>query len=509
MVSVIDTVRGLCADLDPGLVERHFESLPAAYFERYSVAEIARHLHLLAHLALSRVDVGVRPLAAQAFEVTLVGTDHSGTLACITTAFAALGFGLEDVQVAPYLDTGAAPDDPARPRYFVVVLRVSGSLRGQSLPDFTAALRGRLHQAFTHLAEGDLLAAQTVAAETGSAQAGGTFTTPRRAGRAGRPGGHEGLLLGNDFKLQRKLASGGTCDVYQATQLSLARAVAVKVFHQGDPGDAELLARFNQEAMVLARFSSPHIVQILAAGPAPGPAGGLLGWMAMEYMGGGDLARYLQLKGPPLTEVGVRWFRDALEGLHYAHRHGVLHRDLKPHNLLLTEEGAVKVSDFGLLKQLQQPAAGLTPRSTIMGTPHYMSPEQALGEPVDERSDLFSLGTSFFYVFSGRLPFEKNSSAAVLVQIAQEDAPPLAEAAPHLPRPLTVIVGRMMARRREERYQDAGVILEDLASYERRGLLACAERGALAGLAAAAPSDLSQETQAYHPPQHGSGGSGR
>jgi serine/threonine-protein kinase len=306
------------------------------------------------------------------------------------------------------------------------------------------------------------------------------------------------MLLGGDFRLQRKLASGGICEVYQAAQLSLNRTVAVKLFQHEGSADADLFARFNQEAMVLAQFSCPHIVQILAAGTATGPGGGTLGWMAMEHMGGGDLARYLQQQGPPLIEVGLRWLRDALEGLAYAHRRGVLHRDVKPHNLLLTADGTVKVSDFGLLKQVQQPPSGLTPRSIIMGTPHYMSPEQALGEPLDERSDLFSLGTSFFYVFSGYLPFDRSSAAAVLVQIAQEDAPRLDEAAPHLPAPLAVILRRMMARRREERYQEVGVILEDLAGYERRGLLTFADAAALAGVQAW--SSLEQDTQAYQSP---------
>jgi serine/threonine-protein kinase len=304
--------------------------------------------------------------------------------------------------------------------------------------------------------------------------------------------------------LQRKLGSGGICDVYQAAQLSLNRTVAVKLFHNEGSADADLFARFNQEAQVLAQFSCPQIVQILAAGTAPGPGGGTLGWMAMEFMAGGDLARYLQQQGPPLIEVGLRWLRNALEGLAYAHRHGVLHRDIKPHNLLLTADGAAKVSDFGLLKQVQQSPSGLTPRSIIMGTPHYMSPEQALGEPLDERSDLFSLGTTFFYVFSGSLPFDRDSPAAVLVQIAQEDAPRLGTVAPHLPRPLTVIVQRMMARRREERYQEAGVILEDLASYERRGMLTFADAASLGALPGPW-ANPEQETQAYHPPAKGSG----
>src|SRR5205085_7038865 len=110
------------------------------------------------------------------------------------------------------------------------------------------------------------------------------------------------------------------------------------------------------------------------------------------------------------------------------------------HNLLLTAEGHLKVRDFGLLKQVQQPAAGLTPRSAILGAPHYMSPEQALGEPLDERSDIFSLGTTFFHLFSGRLPFDKGTVPAVLVEITQHDAPFLTEVAPQVPRPVAVII---------------------------------------------------------------------
>jgi serine/threonine protein kinase len=134
-----------------------------------------------------------------------------------------------------------------------------------------------------------------------------------------------------------------------------------------------------------------------------------------------------------------------------------------------------------------------------------MSPEQALAESVDERSDIFSLGTTFFHVFSGRLPFDRDNATAVLVQIAQGDVPRLAEAAPQVPRPLDVLLGRMMARRREDRYQDVAVILEDLASYERRALLEFAESGAFVNLSASesAPGPEA-ETQAYRLPAGGS-----
>src|SRR5262249_35752120 len=126
-------------------------------------------------------------------------------------------------------------------------------------------------------------------------------------------------------------------------------------------------------------------------------------------------------------------------------------------------------------------------------------------EPLDERSDIFSLGTTFFHLLSGRLPFRKESAAAVLVQIAQQDAPRLAEAAPQLPPPLTVVIGRMMARKREERYQEVGVILEDLASYERRGLLKPAEAPAFVP-GAPAWQQPGEATQAYVPPPEGSPG---
>jgi serine/threonine-protein kinase len=222
--------------------------------------------------------------------------------------------------------------------------------------------------------------------------------------------------------------------------------------------------------------------------------------MAMEYMAGGDLGQWLQQHGPPSPELGVRWFHQALEGLHYAHRHAILHRDLKPHNLLLTSDGHLKVSDFGLLKPVQRVAPDSTPQAGLVGTPHYMSPEQALGEPLDERSDIFSLGTTFFHLLSGQLPFQKGNPAAVLVQIAQQDAPRLIEVAPHVPLPLTVLIQRMMARNRDERYQDVSVILEDLASYERRGLLTAPLSGTFVSAPTTSPEERSGiKTQAYQP----------
>jgi hypothetical protein len=501
MLNLLESVRHHCADLDPALLDAHFGRLPAAYFERYSAADITRHLHLLARLAgADAVEVEIRPLAALAFEVLVVGVDHAGTVACITAALAALGFNLEDVQVAPYLDTEAEPAGAGIPNYFVILLRVSGSLRGRSTLDLAEELRARLRVAFGHLVQGNILEAQTAATEIRLPRTEAARLTPHGPGSAAPEADHRGRVLGSDFRLEKKLAVGGMSEVYLATQVSLNRTVAVKLIRHADSLDDDLAARFTREGMVLGKFSCPYIVPVYAAGSVRS-RGGLLGWMAMEYMAGGDLARWQREHGCPAVELATRWFREALEGLHYAHRHGVLHRDLKPHNLLLTAEGHLKVSDFGLLKQAQGSlAAGLTPHSAIVGTPHYMSPEQALGESVDERSDIFSLGTTFFHLLSGRLPFSTNSATGTLVQITQADAPRLTEVQPQAPVGLAVLIGRMMARRREERYQDAGVILEDLASYERRGLLKVSQSGPSLQPQAAAWGEAQAETKAYQAP---------
>jgi hypothetical protein len=471
MIDLLESVRKHCLDLDPALMERHFHSLPVTYFERYAPAEIGRHLRLIAVLAEDRpVALELRPFAAQTLEAVVVGFDHPGALSCIAAALAARGFSLEDVQVSTYLDSSAGGAD-AGPRFFVVVLRVGGPAGGPALSETGRLIQERLALSFAYLAKGELVEAQVAAVEVGALPTEPKRYTPSRVARD--DGSYEGRVLGGDFRLERKLASGGMSEVYLATQVSLQRTVAVKLFRWNGPANDESLVRFNRESLTLAQFSCPSIVQVLAAG-----ADESLNWMAMEHLAGGDLGGWIERHGAPPPERGFHWFRQALEGLQYAHRRGVLHRDLKPHNLLLNDEGDVKVSDFGLLKELEPTGAMLTPRSAILGTPYYMAPEQALGESVDERSDIFSLGATFFHLFTGQLPFNRDTATAVLVQIAHEDAPRLTDAAPEAPAALAVIIGRMMARRREERYQEVGVILEDLASYERRGLLSGTGLGA-------------------------------
>ncbi len=498
MLNPLDLIHGLCSHLDPALVERHLRRMPAAYFERFAAADIARHVKLLAEVtAAEPVAVEVRPLGAQVFEVVVGCANLSGSVACVTTALAADRFDLEDVQIASYEEASDA--EPPEPSMSVIILRVTGpAAGGHPTADLAGALRQRLTPAFAHLARGEFLAAQAAAAahhsEPPVSDRGLTADAPA-ALRAST-----GLVLGGDYRLERRLATGGMSEIYLAIQLSLDRTVAVKIAREESPPDSDLAARFAREAVVLAQFTCPYIVPVLAAGAEPS-GGGVLGWIAMEYEAGGDLARWLTQQGPPALALGLRWFRQALEALRYAHRNAVLHRDLKPHNLLLTADGNVKVGDFGLFKRVRADDPARRPVGAVHGTPHYMSPEQARGEHLDERSDIFSLGTTFFHVFSGRLPFEHANPAGLMRRITHADAPRLTDVAAHLPVPLAVILARMLARGREERYQDVGVIIEDLASYESRGLLRSSESGAFMPVPAVRENDppAGDTTTAYVP----------
>ncbi|WP_422927112.1 protein kinase domain-containing protein [Singulisphaera sp. PoT] len=453
------------------LVEAHLRRMPRAYLERHAPEEIGRHLRLLAQLDEDRpVDVDVRPIDVSSYEVCVVGFDRTGILAAITTALATDECNVLDLQLGTYSPVVPGSDPDGEASRFVDILRVSPSDRGRGGDELARSLRDRLSLAFKHLAEGDILGARSAASESPGMIRGGS----RGPFSAGSPWVvKEGMRLG-DFLLERKLATGGMSEVYLATQESLKRKAAVKVVSFDSAGPKALEARFAREGLVLGSFQSPNIVPVFASGTSSAANGSVLRWLAMEYLPNGDLASWIRRQGPPSVPLGTRWLLQCLQGLHYAHQHSVVHRDLKPHNLLLTADLDVKISDFGLLKQSTEIDPSVTLQGTIMGTPQYISPEQAMAEDADDRSDLYSLGASFFHLFSGRLPFEERSATALLVRVTQHDPPSLNVVAPDIPRPLAIILGRLMARRPEERYQSALVALDDLRSYIGRGLLSTA-----------------------------------
>jgi serine/threonine protein kinase len=490
MVELLDSLVRQCPGLPASLVEAHVRRMPESYLEGYSPAEIARHVRLLGRLTVEQpVEVDVRSLGGQSYEICVVGFDRTGILAAITTALASDGLDTLELRLATYRSDDE--NDSVGSARFVDVIRVISARKGWSVAEMSKDLRERLTLAFEHLAEGDLRSAQTAASESGSTL-GGRFRThhPPAAPWVVK----EGLTLG-DFRLERKLATGGMSEVYLATQNSLGRKAAVKIVACSAVGTADsVLARFQKEATVLGSFTSPHIVQVLASGTSAAANGTMLRWLAMEFLPNGDLASWVKRRGPPSAGIATRWLSQTLQGLQYAHHRGILHRDIKPHNLLLTSDWNAKISDFGLLKDAQQPEKELTMHGAVMGTPQYISPEQALAEPVDERSDIYSLGASFFYLLAGRPAFEEQSTTATLIRITQNDMPALLDVAPHVPRPLAVIVDRMVALRPEDRYQDVRVILEDLNSYVQRGRLTMAadDESAEQSASAEPPADMTQ-----------------
>jgi len=238
----------------------------------------------------------------------------------------------------------------------------------------------------------------------------------------------------------------------------------------------DLARRFIQEAKTLAKLEHPNIVRIYEYGQ-----GDDLYWMAMEYVSGGSLAGLISRKQRPQSLEAVKWLEQSLSALAYAHtpdpnqrKAAVIHRDIKPENLLLTPDGDVKLVDFGLLRPIGATVAS-TKTVGVVGTIYYMSPEQAGGRRVDERSDIYSLGATFFHLLSGSRPFEmkleetETEFLAVLDRIKQGPSPSLQQANPNLPRALINIIQKMMAHDPLDRYQDATVALQEIQSYKKRG----------------------------------------
>lgn len=460
-MALFDTVAQLCADLRPGLLDEHFRRLPVAYFERYSAADIARHCRMLDGLGDRVCAAAVTATGSNAFEVLFVGRDQVGVLAGITSLLMNDGLSVQDLHVATYAD------EEDRPAWFVDSFRVTTRQQLGDLKVLGERLGRRLPDMLRQMSEGLEREQSGV----------GTQSNESHHPTVIRRDELEGQVLDGRYRLRKRLAMGGMSVVYVGEEVETGRPVALKILRRRDDsvGD-EMEARFIREAETLAAFDSHSIVKLIGAGVFHDSQRYGRRWMALEYLPGGDLDNWVKQFGPAPVPLALRWLRQCLEGLAYAHERGVLHRDLKPHNLLLSAEGDVQLSDFGLLKAADGPTEH-TIHGTVLGTPQYMPPEQALGEVIDERSDIYSLGVTFYKIFSGRLPYEDESPTAVFAKIVRHELPSLSAVGPELSGPVSVLINRMIARRRDERYQYVDVLLADLASFERRGILKVAPRG--------------------------------
>ncbi|HET9109548.1 MAG TPA: protein kinase [Ktedonobacterales bacterium] len=278
-----------------------------------------------------------------------------------------------------------------------------------------------------------------------------------------------GQTLGN-YRVESRLGSGGMGEVYRATHVHLNRPAAIKVLHANQAADPTFQARFLREARAAAALSHPNIVEVFDFGEQDGAS-----YLVMELIPDGSLRSLLRQRATSQgwsLGLGVDLVRQAAEGLGYAHAHGMVHRDIKPDNLLLqrregagrgaeTERYQLKISDFGLAR-LMEDTGELTQTGVVMGTPAYMSPEQCQGGTLDGRSDLYSLGVVLYEVATGAPPFRvRTLSEAVFKHISAPPIPPR-EVFPDLPLALEDVIMRCLAKRPEDRFATGGELAEAL-----------------------------------------------
>jgi eukaryotic-like serine/threonine-protein kinase len=271
--------------------------------------------------------------------------------------------------------------------------------------------------------------------------------------------------LAGRYSLEREVGRGGMGVVYLAREVRLDRPVAIKLLPPSKTADPRLRERFLREARTAAKLSHPNIIPIHAVEEM-----GAFVFFAMAYVEGETLTERVRRRGPLAPSEAGRVLRDVAWALAYAHGQGVIHRDVKPDNILLESTGRVLVADFGIAGVVA--GAGALTAGEVVGTPEFMSPEQALGEIVDARSDLYSLGIVGYFALSGALPFEAAKATEVLAKQVTEPAPLLATAAPGVPRRLTQAIDRCLAKDPAERPPDTAALAELLshALEQRRDL---------------------------------------
>jgi eukaryotic-like serine/threonine-protein kinase len=264
-----------------------------------------------------------------------------------------------------------------------------------------------------------------------------------------------GKSLGQ-FRIVERIGAGGMAMVFKAYQSTLDRYVAVKVLPAYNARDPVFVKRFEQEARAVAKLAHPNIVQIHDFGSE-----GDITYIVMEYVDGGTLKDRLK-QALPVAEA-ADFIIQAAEGLDCAHRNGLVHRDVKPANMLLRKDGHLLLSDFGIAKILER-TTSLTRVGAGIGTPQYMSPEQSMGQAVDRRSDIYSLGIVFFHCLTGRVPFQADSPITVTVKQVNEPLPVDRLATAGVPAPIIQVVQQMTAKSPSERYQSADAAIDGLSN---------------------------------------------
>jgi serine/threonine protein kinase len=266
-------------------------------------------------------------------------------------------------------------------------------------------------------------------------------------------------LVDNRYRIVKALGSGGMADVFLAHDNILDRDVALKVMSNRYASDEEFVERFKREAQSAAALSHPNIVSIFDRG-ASIKEDGTYYYIAMEYLPGGTLKDRIMSKGAlPARTAGAVALQIA-EALRVAHERGVIHRDIKPHNILITDSGDVKVTDFGIARAAS--SSTMTRTGSILGTAHYISPEQAMGEPVGPASDLYSLGVVLYEMLTGELPYDADTPLGIAMKHVNGHLRPPKEINPQVPEGMNAITCRLLAKDPEDRYASDAELIEDL-----------------------------------------------
>jgi len=263
-----------------------------------------------------------------------------------------------------------------------------------------------------------------------------------------------GTVFDGRYRIIRKLGAGGMADVYLAEDQELGRRVAIKILNDRHAADDSFIERFRREAKNAAGLSHPNIVSIYDRGEAEGTY-----YIAMEYLDGRSLKELIVGRGPAPVKTAIDYARQILAAVGFAHKHGIVHRDIKPHNVLVGGEGRLKVTDFGIARS---GASQMTEVGSIIGTAQYLSPEQARGAPVDQTSDLYSVGAVLYEMLTGQVPFTGDTPLEIAMKHLSEVPKPPSELRPDVPHDLDSVVLRALAKDPADRYGSAEEMDADL-----------------------------------------------
>src|ERR1700704_424506 len=264
-----------------------------------------------------------------------------------------------------------------------------------------------------------------------------------------------GTTLNGRYRLEARIGAGGMSTVYRATDETLQRQVAIKLMNREVASESDQLERFRREARAVAQLSHPHIVGVIDAGEDESRP-----YIVFGYVGGETLKERIRRLGRlPIAEA-VAYAIEISRALGAAHARHIVHRDVKPQNVLIDEEGSAKVTDFGIARTLDE--EGLTADGRVLGTTDYVSPEQALGQSVTGQSDLYSLGIVLYEMLTGQVPFSGETPVAVAMRHVREQVPDVQALRPEVSAATASVVDRAVAKDLDYRYHDAGAMIADL-----------------------------------------------